>query len=175
MYSKGLSEEEEHQFIALASKLDARMTAELYNAIALKFATIAVEAVTLRIKDKVVEVLLAKRSENDVHYAGQWHSPGSILRAEDAPDEIDAIGDFGKAFKRIEVENGCRFKSIQFIDWLFHRVVRGPVLAMVFTCEIDGEPENGRFFPIDNLPEPFIEHHRPIISRAVAHYRQTKI
>ncbi len=167
MPTEGLTEVQETQLVELLSLMGARMSAAVYNAIAAKTALTAIETVILRETGGDPQILLTQRPPEDVHYAGQWHSPGSMLRASDAPDKFDTPIDFVHPFDRVGKEIGVPIEVVEFADYVFQRTPRGVENGLVFICRATGEPTKGTWFPADALPEPLIEHHRPIIKAAL--------
>jgi len=94
-----------------------------------------------------------------------------MLRASDVDPETETgfrvpeYDGFKKAFDRLtKGELGVKFKCppVQ-IKSLFHLTPRGPEVALIFLCEIKGEPLNGKFFDIKELPKNLIDHHYRII------------
>jgi|SRR3989344_475471 len=175
MTSEGLTIEEEKQFIKLTEKLTGQVTKDLYNALASKFAFTAIEVVTLRVHEGKLEVLLTKRDSDDI-FANGWHSPGSILRASDAPEKYDTVGDYQSAFKRVEQEIKVPFSVVpKFVGIILQRHLRGVDNGIVFISEIAEAPGKGQFFPVDAIPEPFLEHQRAIIAMAVEGWKKIRI
>jgi len=146
---------------------------KFYLAWAVKGAPTAIEVVTLRKIDGSLHVLLGPRSKNDKLWAGRSHSFGSMHRESDVPLEIGVPGNFNEAFERIEGELGTKFTQKPESAGRFPvRTGRGAEVADVFIGTIGGEPVNGRFVPVDDLPEDLLEHHYPIIRLAVERWRK---
>lgn len=161
MVTEGLTETEEQQAIALLNKACSRMSAEFYNAVAAKFVMTAVETVSLRRRGGRVEVLLVERDPSDKFYAGQSHSPGTMLRASDRT--------YGDALARVQrAELGFRFVGLpQFVAPIFQHTRRGPENGLVFACKLEAEkPRLGQFYDVEAPPENLIDHHEPIIRAA---------
>lgn len=101
---KNLSTEEKKEIVAnlLNSIADEKVLlgTNLFNAIARHTVGISLEGVLFK-KDpikKIISIFLTKRSDNEA-YAGQWHCPGSFLRAgEDDIKGMYRLGvkEFGK-------------------------------------------------------------------------------
>jgi len=125
-------------------------------------------------EDKL-EVLLTKRGQDDM-FANSWHSPGSILRTSDAPEKLDTIGDYQSAFRRIEQEIQVPFSIVpKFVGMIFQRNLRGVENGIIFIGEIKEMPGKGKFFPVDALPEPFLESQKAIVAMAVEEWNKLKI
>lgn len=172
MITEGLTAIEEGRLIDLCGKVGTKMSRSFYNAVAAKFVMTGIEAVTLRHHRDRVEILLTQRAADDAYWPGQWHSPGSILRAADAPAEPGVVGSYDAAFRRVENEIGTSFAHISgLVGSVFHRTHRGPENCLVFVCQLAGEPQKGSFFPVDSLPEPFIDSQRSAIEMAVRAFK----
>lgn len=168
MTTEGLTEAEEQEGIRILNKVGARMSMAFYNAVAAKFVLTAIETVVLREHARNTQVLLTERSVNDVHYAGQMHSPGSMLRASDQP------GSYADAFNRVQrSELKVTFcKEPEFVGNLFQYTERGPENGVVVICETKDEPAKGNFCDVDKLPANLIHHHYPIIDLAVSRFKK---
>ena len=169
-----LTASEEQQLIHLLGKVGPLMSMEVYNAIAAKFVLTAIETVVIRSVGGHIEVLLLRRSPEDVHYRNMWHSPGTMLRDADAPRECDVPGTLAEAFNRVQNnEIGCQFQEPPiFVNYVFQRTPRGSENGLVFLCKLAGDPKEGQFFRIDKLPENLMQHHRWIIELAAQYYRE---
>ncbi len=98
-----------------------------------------------------------------------------MLRASDAPEKHDTVGNYQSAFERIEQEIKTSFStSPEFVGTILHRHIRGAENALVFISEIREEPGKGQFFSVDALPKPLIEHHRSIIAFAITGWNKLK-
>lgn len=112
-----------------------------------------------------IEVLMLQRPDDDMLWPGLWHNPGTVLRAGDSLQSVmrrlleDELGSPELCNKPIFAEN------------LFHTSDRGTEILQVYWVEIKGEPAQGRFWPIDNLPTDRIESEARVIDRALAHYK----
>ena len=171
-----LTEAEERQMIELVDKMGSQWTARLYNKFASKFALTAIEIVFLKRDNRGdILVLLTRHPHGDSYYPDQWHSPGTMLRASDYQEEteknlgIPEFDGFRKTFERLEKsELGVRFMGRpRHIKSIFHFTPRGSETALIFLCELEGEPKSGKFFKVNELPHDLIEHHYRIISMAV--------
>jgi hypothetical protein len=144
------------------------MSPGFFNAVAKGFALTAIETVVLCHHDGHVQVLLTRRSKHDTipAWRGKWHSPGSMLRASDRSYE--------DAFERTQAnELRARFsRKPRFAGTCFHHHERGAEIALVFVCELEGEPAIGCYYDVDELPDDLISHHRVVIQTAVDHYDQ---
>ena len=122
------------------------------------------------------ELVLAQRSEEDEHWPGQWHVPGSVVRADDKMDHEhdydDVIGRvFGEVGGDLEVVRGPRA-----FDVVRRRGLRGAEITLRLLAEVRGEPERGRFFDARNvLAEPprtgFVETHDLAIASIARAYQ----
>ena len=146
------------------------MGTELFNAVARVTVTVALETVAVREIDGEICVYLTKRSSAEA-YPNQWHSPGSALRPGEKISNV-----FGRLAVR---EFQVPIVVGQFID--NNNGVgeeRGHFFTPIYLVELAGEPQNprGDWFPIDNLPEKTVKHHREVvIPTAVAAYRRKQL
>lgn len=137
---------------------------KLFNALARVTVSVAVEAVCLRINpaNNKVEVYLTQRPETDPAYPGQWHCPGSIMR----PGE--EIVDIFVRLSRQEFDS--KDLSWTFVANANHPFeARGHFFSLIYLCYL-GEKDglSGEWFPVDQLPEKTVTHHRArIIPAAV--------
>lgn len=115
----------------------------------------AVEAVALRNGLDGVEVLLSKRGANAPSYVGQYHCPGSFVRSGESEvevlDRLTASESLGRVLVSILVGNKFILEE------------RGWYVAMIYLVAIEDPPDGASWFPVDNLPEPTIDHHRNIL------------
>ncbi|HEU4984393.1 MAG TPA: NUDIX hydrolase [Nitrososphaera sp.] len=121
--------------------------------------------VPLRRAQTGLEVLLIKRGfgPTDPVWPGHWHLPGTMLRPNDKE------GDYSDAFQRIlqgELKNTATSGEQQFILTAFTETKRGREHTQLYWIEIVGEPAEGEFFPVDQLPSPIIEHEKAYIQEA---------
>ena len=98
------------------------------------------------------QVLLTKRPEGDT-WEGQWHAPGSMMRASDS---VSYGHDVSAPLGRILGDNG-ELKGTKVIgDPVFvgherRKTKRGDELSLVYYVEVIGEPNDGEFFSTDSL------------------------
>jgi len=153
--SHRFSEREFNLLKEIVQKMDPPIPHKIFRLIAQRFVLTPVEAVVLRKKATNIQVLLIERGRNDPDWGGQLHCPGTILRANDAKGK----GDYSYALERLE-ENELKTRFLKppvFITTWFHKVTRGVENAMVFVCQIKGEPSVGKFYDIENLPNNIIK------------------
>lgn len=157
---KGLNKKEEGILITLLAKLSQRKSysREVFEALSRTSPRIAIEAVALRKREGVIEVFLTRRPPDDV-YANLLHVPGTIIRNKEK---------FTETWERLEEEFRAPVVSEPKLVEVFNNLKerRGHFISLVFACEISGEPATGKFFPIANLPDDLIDHHRPMIIAA---------
>lgn len=164
--SKFSQEDMKHQAALLLQKIsnpEKGIGKELFDAIARLVVTLTPEAACLRknLNTGGVEIYLLQRAGDDSAYPGQWHIPGSVMRPG---EEIDDV------FSRLEKsEIGIKITSKKFA---FHfnnpKESRGHFFSLVYLCELSDGDGRGKWFPIDQLPENIVEHHKTnVISAAV--------
>lgn len=123
---------------------------ELFIELARLTVLAGVEVVCLRRGVAGVEVLLMQRAETDPFWAGQWHSPGSIVRP------TDSAGSYVDAFKRIlSGELGLpNWSEPAFVGTYFWHAKRGSAVSLVHWVDVTGVTMPvGTFFPVAALPE----------------------
>lgn len=126
-----------------------------------------VEVVPLRrgIGNKV-EILLLERDVDDPLFSGQLHTPGTVVRPN------DAIGSFDDALSRVldgELK-GVKSKQPVFVKNIFHHSGRGSEASQIFWVELLEAPTVGRFYAFDNLPTRLMQSQLDFIPLAVEHY-----
>lgn len=128
-----------------------------------------VEVVCLRRGAAGIEVLLTQRVETDPFWAGQWHSPGSVIRP------LDSLGSFVGAFKRVLCgELGLKeWAEPFFVGPCFWSGNRGAVVSQVHWLDVTNVPVPiGTFFPVAALPENTIVDMDKVIVMAAEHFTQ---
>jgi hypothetical protein len=140
----------------------------VFNEIARILVTTVVEIIPLRIKNSQIEILFLEREESDPHWAGQLHTPGTIILS------TDKEGDFTSAFERIlEGElNGTAAKSSPVFYGVCHQQnKRGRGIALLHYVEMsEDEPKAGTYFTLDNLPDTMVDSQEAFIREAVEHF-----
>lgn len=132
-----------------------------------------IEFVPLRLKDGKAEVLLLKRDDNDKHWPGLLHTPGTVIRATDLRKEGD---DNWPAFRRIledELKN-TKVSSPHYVGSIFHSSKRGAEQAQLFWVEVQAEPSIGVFYRVDDLPPGLIDSQTVFIEEAARNYLKYK-
>jgi hypothetical protein len=125
-----------------------------------------VEVVPLRNRSGSMEILLLKRDADDQLFAGQLHTPGTVVRPH------DSTGSFEDALNRVlnDELKGVETTRPEFVKNVFHNSGRGMEASQVFWAEVLGEPEVGQFYEVDNLPEQLMQSQLDFIPLAVEHY-----
>ena len=131
--------------------------ADLFNAIARVSISVAVEAIGIRrnVQTGELEVRLMQRPQNAPAYAGMWHFPGSFIRPGESEENV---------LKRLEKgEFKAPVRLISRIGWDNNpHEERGHVMHLLYLVEVDDLSDN-KWFPIGNLPEPMVDHHRQVL------------
>lgn len=154
-----------------------RLRLSVFHAVGSVLRMPAVEAVLLWQFEGRFEVLLSKRPDDDPHFAGQWHSVGGIALLGDSSAGNAAI-------RIVHREVGWMPDPETFVyekkrGPYFSRHERGAEAHTVIAVPLPGQgafvaPEGYRFFPVDELPEPMMAHHRVIVGRAVDALRKSQ-
>ncbi|OHA09050.1 MAG: hypothetical protein A3A44_00630 [Candidatus Sungbacteria bacterium RIFCSPLOWO2_01_FULL_60_25] len=124
---------------------------------------VSLEVVVVRPSARYWEVFLAQRStleENPSEpYPGMWHSPGVGFRISDGRTIRGALDRLRRnefddlPFRRLDL------KSVKTID----DPDRGFYLMLIHLAEVDGEPTKGKWFRVDQLPQPLVGSHEEIV------------
>jgi hypothetical protein len=128
--------------------------------------TPVIEIVPLKIDTSgILRVLLEKRDNNDPHWAGMLHIPGTIVLSTDSgktfEDALDRI-----IAKKLKV----RASKPEFVESIFCKVSRGAEVALIYMVEIIEEPVLGDLYDVKSLPKNIIEGHEHFIQIAVKRY-----
>lgn len=149
---------------------------EVFNSIAELVATPTIDVAPLRERDGRLEVFMLPRPDDDPYWAGQWHMPGTVLRS------TDNEGDFSSGFERLFAKKGEGEGKIvpvtepKHIGTKFWNVERGRELDHMHYVVVETTGDDvdlpGVFFPVDELPDNTIEHHKVMIGEIVEAYRR---
>jgi hypothetical protein len=116
-------------------------------------------------------VLLTQREPNDPIWPGQWHTPGRILR----PNDVDGSGTYGTAIRNLVQAEfpGVRHGDAVYVETEFRTVARGAESAALHWVDLESpDTSTGQLFPVGDLPENIIDHHRPMIEKMYRHYSE---
>lgn len=164
-----LTEQEETMLTALLKRLQPGfLPFPVFQEVARLVTTPIVEVVPLRIHDGRTEILLIPRLDDDPTWPGQLHVPGTTVRASDTP------GSFDDAFDRIfkgEIAS-VTVRMSQFVLNVLHHSGRGMEASQVHWAEVEGEPEEGEFYDVDNLPDSLVVSQRDFIPAAIRDFKQ---
>jgi hypothetical protein len=116
------------------------------------------------------EVLLLARSKNDEIWPDKLHSPGTVLRADDAEQGIDT------AFQRIQTDElaGTRLGDPVFVMTQFYQSSRGAEYAQIYFAKVQEEPRAGAFYPIGRLPENIVPEQVGFIKKAAESFQASE-
>ena len=131
-----------------------------------------VEFIPLRKVADHIEVLLLARPDDDPFWPGMLHTPGTVVRATDFNgDAKDAVW---PAFSRIlhdELQN-TQLGTPLFVGSILHKSKRGVEQAQLYAVEVQGEPQVGTFYSVDNLPTSLIDSQLKFIAEAARLFSQ---
>jgi hypothetical protein len=115
------------------------------------------------------QVLLTERESDDPHFTSMWHMPGVMLVTADTdgryPDAID-----NAALRALDELEGTRVTPLirlspEYVNQPARHGPRGVEVPMIYGGTlIPEEPNVGRMFDVDDLPEPIYGYHIPLIS-----------
>ncbi len=196
-------QEEQDFVVAYLKRLDRTfLPRPVFHAIEEKVALSAIETVFLRQNRLKVEVRLLDRPPDDEYYAGQVAGPGSMLLGGDVKslggksfeeeiqlrasvlgltiegDQIPPglVSSYWRPFSRIcQKELGGWFKSEPiFVDTTFYDTPRGAENPLIYLCELDREPKEGRWYDVEDLPLNLVAHHHKLLAIAVPKFRELR-
>lgn len=165
-----LSPEQQWQLVEDLKKVGWQRTGkDIFEAILFPiFPAVPSECAIVREINQKPHVLLWHR--DDEFYKG-YHMPGKyLLRGEDDESWIR---------RTISTETGLTLKRFEFIRRFNTRPetgwVPGQQIAHFWYCEVEGEPINGKFYPLTVLPEDTLGHHKKYVEylRAFLMRRET--
>ena len=168
-----LNSEEEEQLFALWRKVGWKKTGPLIEKILLKFPIPNSEQAVVRGTDGKWEIFLVPRPMNDKWYTpGGLHMPGGyILRGENNWEWCSRV------FSKESIK--FRLLSMEPIRFLNTHPDTGHIpwhqLAMLWLCQVEGEPATGAFYPIDNVPEHTLGHHKIFVQHVYTYLIRRKM
>lgn len=156
-------------FVAAALNIvpsDKPYRTALFDALNLKQPTFAMEGVLLRENPEsgVLEVYLTQRSMQDTAYPGEFHCPGSGLRNG---EDWQAVAE---RLARSEYKVPVKKVTPLFESGFFYPEERGWYCSVPCLIELATEPAVGKWYPVDQLPDKTVGHHRHDIIPVVVRY-----
>jgi hypothetical protein len=156
----GLTDGDARTLVYLLGKLKRPYREDVFQAVCGAFVTCPVECVALTRDGKV---LMTRRPESDRVFGGLWHTPGTLLLKGDTQ---------ASALERLEHKDELRNLPHTPPQWVFSQEVmmgtgpdqcpRQQENSQVYITWVDERDYNGpgAFFPIWDLPQDMVEHHR---------------
>jgi ADP-ribose pyrophosphatase YjhB (NUDIX family) len=158
-----LDEDEIKEYLRLQAKVGWRRTGtQVFESFFPILPMVPSELAVVRKIDDADSVLMWHRS--DEHYTG-WHMPGGYL----------LLGESDEKWVRRVLKKEADLALTHFyqIRTFNTRPETGWVpnhqMAHFFWCETEGEPTSGKFFPLTDLPEDTLGHHKQYIECLRAH------
>lgn len=132
-----------------------------------------IEFIPLRKYKNNIEVLLIARPKDDPFWPGLLHTPGTVIRATDLPNNPQTNW---PAFDRIIKEELSNTKISQpyYVGSVFHKSKRGIEQAQLYWINVLGDSNVGKFYSVDKLPKNLIESQYTFINEAVRHFKKYK-
>lgn len=147
---------------------------EIFLAVAEKVATPTIDVAPLRTHEGRLQVFMLRRPDDDEHWPGQWHIPGTVLRATDEENSFNSglARLFDGETEGLVVPVG----EPKHVGTKFWDVERGRELDHLHYVEVEALSDDlpGQFFPVDELPDDTIAHHKIIIPEIVDAYLKDK-
>ncbi|MDE2001605.1 MAG: hypothetical protein KGI60_03535 [Patescibacteria group bacterium] len=107
--------------------------------------SVPVIPINLAIMPDSNHILLTYRKDQ---FYDNWHIPGMILRyGEKIRNRLRLVA---------KDELGMRIKNIRFVGYSEYRDAREHGIGLLFMAQAIGSPSDGRYFPLDGLPEGFL-------------------
>jgi hypothetical protein len=137
----------------------------LFMAIASKVVTPTLELVICQRVNNELKVLLTRRPDNDTYWPGEWHIPGTVIRATDNEHT------FRSCFDRIlrdELHDLVTITDPAYVSTEFWDIERGREVDQLFCAwsqDVYDLPDDIKFFSIKKLPEPFMKNHIKIVAK----------
>lgn len=155
-------EERTKLLVTLLRELKWPLDPKVFGTLLNKTVSVPIELAVLNDRD---EVLMFYRKDDE--YDGN-HIPGSVLR------DTDTVGGVLTRLRNGEVVGGNVTEPI-FIGWAEIPKGTGPgenptrhEISLVFLCRLVGEYKgSGKFYPLDQLPENTLSHHRVLVSNVI--------
>lgn len=125
------------------------------------------------------ELVLTPRPSTDEYWPGEWHIPGSAIRAD---DPVKHEHDHEAVISRVMDEVGGDIRIIgepKEVDMVRRKGQRGSELTLRLLAEVEGEPGNGRFFDAARVlrqpPEAgLLESHAVAIAKVAEAYESLR-
>ncbi|HEV7453839.1 MAG TPA: hypothetical protein VGO07_01120 [Candidatus Saccharimonadales bacterium] len=130
-----------------------------------------VEVVPLRTTGNgKVEILLLNREADDPIWPGKLHVPGTVIRATDTEYSFES------ALRRVIHDEMADTEVSEpvFVETMLHRSLRGMEVGQIFWLDVRGNPKQGAFYDVNNLPDSLIAAQLGFIQAAIVHYKKTK-
>ncbi len=167
-----MNKEDQSKLVSLLKKLDPGFyPLEIFMQMARLNTLSIIEFVPVwKNEDGVVEVLLLNREENDKLFAGELHTPGTVIRP------TDSDGKKYLAFERIlkdELAN-TKVSAPYFVGSILHKSKRGTEHAQVYWVEVQEKPKLGKMYRVDSLPNNIMQSQISFIQLAVNNYEKTQ-
>lgn len=165
-----LSDEEIQQAANILRRLSpAFLPFDIFRETTRLTATPTVELVPLRRQGGHTEVLLFKRPDDDPNWPGQLHTPGTVVRATDAAQGLQAPLD--RLYKdELQVVPAL---DPRYVTSILNKVARGSELATILYLHMSRtEAPTGAWYPASELPDTIVETQRNFIADAVTTYER---
>ena len=127
-----------------------------------------VEFIPLRKVNGTVEVLLIARPDDDALWPGMLHTPGTVVRATDFGSESPMWAPYHRIIH--DELHDLELGAPQYVGSLLNKSKRGAEQAQIYWVEVLGEPKEGKFYPVDDLPADLMESQKTFIAEAVRHF-----
>ena len=157
-----LSDMEIVQLVTLLKKMEWPIDSRVFRVLCNKTVSVPIELAVLNSRD---EILMFYRKDEE--YDG-YHIPGTVIQ------DTDSVQAALQRLLQNEVISGDEhISSPKYINWM--EIPKGndhgqnPTrheISLIYACWLNGpyKGKDGEFYPLDDLPENTLSHHRVLIS-----------
>lgn len=169
-----VSDEEIKTAANILKKLDKGfLPREIFYEIAERFVIPTIELAILRRKDGILEILLTQRPLDDRYWPGEWHIPGSIVRATDTPGTYESV------FNRIMDDELAGKVALaaepEHAFTIFQTIRRGAEVDQMYVVKATTKcavPDDGQFFDVTNLPDALMDQYPAMMPKILRAFEE---
>lgn len=141
---------------------------EVFTAICGALTTTGIELVVVRYLSGRPYALLFQRPDTDAFYAGQWHTPGSLFYGHETPESV-----LQRLMER-ELRGLPVLPPKKVGANHFHTPRGSEVTLLYLAISTEDHDGPGQWFPLSDLPDDLIDHHRVLMEQVSAWIKDDK-